>query len=389
MGEIVDTNSAYIAQELAGTGITVRWMSHVGDDIDHLAEAFARGLERSDLVISTGGLGPTSDDLTREAAARTLGEEMTVDPDILAWLRDVFARRGMDMPDTNIKQATLIPSAATIPNPNGTAPGWWVSREGRHIVLLPGPPREVRQMWEQSVRPRLAALSGTGVIATRTLKTHGITEGGVDELLSPLFGQENPYLGIYAHADGIHLRVIARGPDDESARALIEPVEREIRARIGDAIWGVDDETPAGRAAALLTARGHRLGVMEGASAGSVAALLYARPEREAFFAGALVDGGGGLGPGRDVPSASAAGATAMARSAREMLGADVGLGVTPISGEGGDDPVGSVFVGIVSDGGEHIASARFPRRSSRWVMQRSATLAMVELVVALSRGLA
>ena len=122
MGEIVDTNSSYIAQQLSGTGITVRWMSHVGDNIDHLSDAFKRGLERSDVVISTGGLGPTSDDLTREAVSNAVGEEMKVDPDILAWLEGVFARRGMAMPPTNIKQATLIPSATSIPNPNGTAP---------------------------------------------------------------------------------------------------------------------------------------------------------------------------------------------------------------------------------------------------------------------------
>ena len=266
MGEIVDTNSSYIAQQLAGTGIDVQWMSHIGDDIGHLSDAFKRGIERSDIVISTGGLGPTSDDLTREAVARAVGEEMAVDPDTLAWLEGVFTRRGMEMPRTNVKQATLIPSATSIPNPNGTAPGWWVEKNGRHIVILPGPPREIRQIWEQTVGPRLAEMSGAGVISTRTLKTYGLSEGRMDELLSDLFGRENPYLGIYAHADGIHLRMIGRGPSRSAADKAIEPVESEIRQRIGDIIWGTDDDTPARRAGTLLVERGQTLGVLEGAS---------------------------------------------------------------------------------------------------------------------------
>ncbi|MCH7906722.1 MAG: CinA family nicotinamide mononucleotide deamidase-related protein [Chloroflexi bacterium] len=388
MGEIVDTNSSYIAQQLAGTGITVRWMSHVGDDIDHLADAVRRGLERSDLLISTGGLGPTSDDLTREAVARAVGEEMSVDPDILAWLRDVFARRGMEMPPTNIKQATLIPSATSIPNPNGTAPGWWVEKDGKHLVLLPGPPREIRQIWEQTVGPRLASMSGTGVIATRTLKTYGLSEGGLDEILSSLFGRENPYLGIYAHTDGIHLRMIGRGPDRSAAEKVIEPMEAEIRRLIGDAIWGADDDTPARRAGALLVERKQTLAVVEGASAGTLASLLHAQPGRESFFRGALVPGSGPVHAGHEPATVDPDGAIILAQLARDSLSADVGLSVTPVSrdtAEEGATPAGSVFIGMVSDAGTHVATGHFPRRNAEWVMQRSATMAIVELLSALS----
>ena len=385
MGEIVDTNSSYIAQQLAGTGITVRWMSHVGDDIDHLSEAVRRGMERSDILISTGGLGPTSDDLTREAVARAVGEEMTVDPGTLAWLKGVFARRGMEMPPTNIKQATLIPSATTIPNPNGTAPGWWVEKNGRHVVLLPGPPREIRQIWEQTVGPRLAGMSGAGVIVTRTLKTYGMSEGAMDEILSDLFGRENPYLGIYAHADGIHLRMIGRGPDESAAEKVIEPVEAEIRRLIGDRIWGTDDDTPARRAGAALIARNQTLAVVEGASAGSLASLLHALPERESFFRGALVPGSGPLHAGHEPATVDPQGAIVLAKLARESLSADVGLSVTPVTAENGDTPAGNVFIGMVSDAGSHVAASQFPRRNVEWVMQRSATMAIVELLSALS----
>ncbi len=126
MGEIVDTNTSYIAVKLAEAGFTVTWAGQVGDQIDHLVEAFERAFRRSHVTVAAGGLGPTRDDLTREAMARVMGEEMQVDPDLLQWLKDVFARSGLEMPETNIKQATLIPSAEVIPNPSGTAPGWWV-----------------------------------------------------------------------------------------------------------------------------------------------------------------------------------------------------------------------------------------------------------------------
>ena len=146
MGEIVDTDTSWLAQRLSELGIPVRWTSIVGDDMDDLIEVFGRALDRADLLITTGGLGPTSDDMTREAVARVVGEDMSVDPESLAWLKGVFQKRGIAMPETNVKQAMLIPSAATVPNPGGTAPGWWVEREGARAVLLPGPPRELQRM---------------------------------------------------------------------------------------------------------------------------------------------------------------------------------------------------------------------------------------------------
>ncbi|MDP6823244.1 MAG: molybdopterin-binding protein [Dehalococcoidia bacterium] len=380
MGEIVDTNSSYIAQQLSGTGITVRWMSHIGDDLDHLSEAFKRGLERSDLVISTGGLGPTSDDLTREAVSNAVGEEMTVDPGILSWLEGVFARRGMEMPPTNIKQATLIPSATSIPNPNGTAPGWWVEKDDHHIVIMPGPPRELKQVWEETVGPRLAEISGSGVTATRTLKTLGLSEGGIDEILSELFGRENPYLGIYAHTDGIHFRMIGRGPDQSAAEKVIEPVEHEIRRLIGGSIWGTDEDTPAGRAASILMDRNQTLAVVEGASSGALASMLHALPERESFFRGALVPGSGPVHIGHEKAPIDEGGAITLAQIARESLSADVGISVTPV-----DMQDGNVFIGMVSNSGTHVATGRFPRRNPEWLMQRSATTAIVQLMDALS----
>ena len=144
MGELTDTNASFIASRLPPLGIELQWVSQVGDNLDMLSETFARGLDRSDAIFTTGGLGPTQDDLTREAIAKCLGEEMTVEDALLEDLKGYFQGRGMDMPATNIKQATLIPSAMSIPNRRGTAPGWWVEKEGKLIVSMPGPPAEMQ-----------------------------------------------------------------------------------------------------------------------------------------------------------------------------------------------------------------------------------------------------
>ena len=256
MGELVDTNSSYLASELAKLGIEVRWVTKVGDDPDRLHEAIERAFRRSDITLTSGGLGPTSDDLTRETIARVCGETMTVQDDLLEHLRGLFANRGFPMPETNVKQATLIPSAEAISNPMGTAPGWWVERDGSVIVAMPGPPREIQRMWANEIAPRLKERNTGVAIATRNLKTFGISEGGLDEILSPLFKSENPLLGIYSKQDGIHLRAIATAATDAEAAALIAPMEAEIRGIIGDdAIWGFDDETPESKTIALLKKR--------------------------------------------------------------------------------------------------------------------------------------
>ena len=397
MGEIVDTNASFLAQKLAEAGVDVRWVSQVGDDIDHLSEAFTRALSRSDITVSSGGLGPTSDDLTREAVAATVGETPTVDPATLSWLRGVFERRGTVMPDTNIKQATLIPSAETIPNPNGTAPGWWVQSRGKHIAILPGPPRELATMWADYAGPRTAKLSGAGVVFSRTLKTAGLTEGGIDEILSDLFGNENPYLGIYARRDGIQLRIIARSDSDDAARDLAAPVEAEIRRRLKDAIWGADDETAGSRICDLLATDGRTFAVLEGASGGAVATMMAAVRQNTKSFRGSMVAGPGGsplMTPVLETllggPQARLTGglggdaAVSMAKAARQLLGSDVGVGITPMAIDDDTYPDGTLWVAAVSDEGQIQATSRFTQHREV-AMQRAALFALVELANALS----
>jgi nicotinamide-nucleotide amidase len=177
LGEILDSNSQYIAARLPALGIDLYYKHTVGDNLGRLTEVLGRAWQRADLVITTGGLGPTEDDLTRETVAAVLGEEPRVDPELEAWLRNLFARRSAPMPERNIKQAWLIASARPIANPRGTAPGWWVERDGKIIVCMPGPPAEMTRMWEEEVAPELARRHPGQVLVSRTLKTSGIGEG--------------------------------------------------------------------------------------------------------------------------------------------------------------------------------------------------------------------
>ena len=394
MGETVDTNSSYLGAELAKLGVELRWATKVGDDPDRLFEVIDRAFRRSDVTLTTGGLGPTSDDLTREATARVMGEEMEVQEDLLEHLKGLFAGRGTPMPETNVKQATLIPSAEAVLNPLGTAPGWWVERDGRILVAMPGPPRELARMWTHEVAPRLKQRNPGVAIVTRTLKTFGISEGGLDEMLAPLFQVANPNLGIYSKEDGIHLRAIATAETEDIARSLIEPMEAEIRRIIADdAIWGVDDETAISQTATLLTERGWTLGVMESFTGGLLASNLAEAPGAEIFFKGSLVVNGGtdlaiqGVDPRVvDRSSTSTADvAEAMADAARRQFDADVGVGVTPLVTDPTptSGPVGTSHIGISVDGRTTSTSGHYPTQRLR-IRSRAVTHTLLELIRAL-----
>lgn len=391
MGELVDTNSSYLASELAKLGIEVRWVTKVGDDPDRLHEAIDRAFKRSDVTLTSGGLGPTSDDLTRETIARVCGEEMTVQDDLLKHLRSLFANRGFPMPETNVKQATLIPSAEAISNPMGTAPGWWVEREDSVIVAMPGPPREIQRMWEHEVASRLKERNAGIAIATRNLKTFGITEGGLDELLSPLFKSENPLLGIYSKQDGIHLRAIATAATDAEASALIAPMEAEIRGIIGDdAIWGEDDETPESKAIGLLREKDLTLGVIEGFTGGLLCNNLTEIEGSDSVLRGGAVANGAyppvSLGVNAQIVEkygfASAEAAQEMARAARQTFGADIGIGISPLALESADGSVvaGTSFIGYSMDGRTDSTSGHYPTRRLR-IRSRAVTHALLGMI--------
>ena len=390
MGEIVDTNAAFIAARLPPLGIELRWVTQVGDRWEDMTEALRRALSRSDITFTTGGLGPTQDDLTREAIADALGERLEVDPALVESLEAFFRGRGIPMPPSNLKQASLIPSAQPLPNRRGTAPGWWVEKDSRVIVALPGVPAELEVMWENEVLPRLKRLPRGRVIVTRTLKSIGISEAAVGEMVSHLFGQENPYLGIYARPDGIHLRLIARGRDEEEARALIAPLEEEIRRRLGPALWGVDRESPEERAGALLKALGATLATMESCTGGLLADTITNVPGSSDYFQGGLVTytSEAKIAAGVDPSLIAAHGAVspqvaeAMAQTARARFKADYGIGITGVAGpeplEG--KRVGTVYIGLAWEGESKSIEGRFPPQR-HLVKRQAVTRALLELV--------
>ena len=403
MGELTDTNSSFIASRLPPLGIRLQHISSVGDSLEMLSEAVTRGLARSDIIFTTGGLGPTQDDLTREAVAAALGEEMAVQEGLLENLKRYFSGRGTEMPATNIKQATLIPSAQSIPNRRGTAPGWWVETEvegkTRIVVSMPGPPAELQGIWEEEVAPRLRQKVRGEVILTRNLKTTGLSEGGLDEMIAQYLGKENPYLGIYAKADGIHLRIIGRAPSEEAALELIRPVEEGLVSLVGPYVWGYDDETPEQAVGQLLGERGLTLATVESCTGGLLASSINEVPGSGRYFKGGVVANGSHL-PIQDghlmdrwseairsSGSVSKEAAEAMAHAARAHFGADVGIGVTGVEGpeEIEGVPVGTYHIAIAlprpvdGDGPvKHFPGRLPPRRVT--IRRRVASTALIEL---------
>ena len=387
LGEILDTNSQYIASRLPALGIDLYFTSVVGDNLERLSEVLGRAWERSDLVLTTGGLGPTEDDVTREAIALVLGEEPSVDPELERTLRKFFARRRVQMPERNVKQATVIPSARAIPNPRGTAPGWWVEREGHVIVAMPGPPTEMRRMWEAEVAPELERRRPGAVLVVRTLKTTGLGEGTVDEMVSPLLKSSNPSLGVYARADGVQLRIAAKAATSDEARRLIEPVEEEARRILGGAVWGVDDDTLAGAVGAMLRQRGLSLATMESCTGGLLASTITDAPGSSHYYKGGLVPYetemkvAWGVDPKviAEHGVISAQCARAMARAARERLAADIGIGVTGVAGpdQQEDKPPGTIHIALDSGGRTPQAVSYVFAQGREAVKRRAVTTAL------------
>jgi nicotinamide-nucleotide amidase len=370
LGQIVDTNANYLAQQLALLGIDLYYISQVGDNFGRLTETIGRALGRSDLVVITGGVGPTEDDLTREAIAAVLGEEMVVQPELEAQLRAFFARRGRPMPERNVKQATLIPSARVLPNPIGTAPGWFVEKDGKVIVAMPGVPHEMRKMWEEQALPLLRPFTGGQVIASRTLKLYGIGESHAEEEVRDLIRSTNPTLATYAKPDGVHLRLTAKAPSVAAAQALLDPFEAAVRARVGQYVYGYEQDSLAAVVGRLLQERGLTLATMESCTGGLLANLVTDVPGSSAYFRGGLVAYSAELKAAFGVdPAVIAAHGTvaeetarAMARAARERLGADVGLATTGVAGPESVEgkPVGTLHLALDLQGSLHAATAQY-----------------------------
>lgn len=363
LGEIVDTNASWIAARLPALGLDLYYKSVVGDNLGRIVDAIEHGLRRSEVLIMTGGLGPTDDDLTREGIAAALGEEPFIDEDMARALRAFFESRGVTFPERNLKQASLIPSAGPILNPRGTAPGWWVEKTlpdagDRYIIAMPGVPQEMYRMWDKEVSPRLLEIAGGNVLVTRVLKTVGMGESHIDELMTPLSrGMDNPSIGIYAKQDGVYVRIAAKAGTPERARELIAPVEGRARELLGEILWGADDETLEAAVLRMLRERGRTLATMESCTGGLLASTLTDVDGASDVFLGGSVTYATAMKVALGVDAAvveqhgviSAEVAAEMARAARQDLHADYGIGVTGIAG---NDPVegkppGTVHVAV------------------------------------------
>jgi len=394
LGEITDTNSQWIAARLPAIGIDLYHQSTVGDNIGRLAEAIERALKRSDVVIMTGGLGPTEDDLTREAIAQVMGEEMFVDADAERQLRALFSARGVAFAERNVKQTMLIPSATAIPNPRGTAPGWWVEKtlatdapeDTNYIISMPGPPNEMQRMWEHEVEPKLMKLAGQGVLVSRVLKTIGVGESTIDEMVAPLLKSTNPTIGVYAKPDGVYLRLAAKAASQEEAWVHIAPVEEEARRILGPIIWGADNDTLEGVVGDMLDQRGLTLATMESCTSGLLASTITEVTGSAQYFKGGYVAYSGqmkmGLGVSADVIEKhgviSSETAEAMAAAARRNLDADYGIGITGIAGndEVEGKPPGTMHIAVAGElGADHISYAFYQGRQA--TKRRAVTTAL------------
>ncbi|MDV6375902.1 CinA family nicotinamide mononucleotide deamidase-related protein [Deinococcus arenicola] len=382
-GEIVDTNAAFLARELGERGVILHRKTVLGDNLGRVSQAISLALSRADLVILGGGLGPTDDDLTRESIADALGETPTEDPDLLAWLEGLYAVRGREMPQVNRKQTWLIPSAEALPNPVGTAPGWFVRTGGKFIVALPGPPREMHRMWREQVLPRLP-LPDHALVST-TIHTQGIGESNVAELLAGLTQNANPSVATYARKTGVDVRVAASAETEAGARELMAPLLDTVRAHLSHWTWGEDGQTLAGALGAGLA--GRTLGVIEAGSAGALCGLLA---DAAGFLDAAVTQDHArlitlGLTPVtlRDAGLVSEGAALELAAGAREHLGADIGLAVVVgVTGES----AGQVYAAICSEKGHKAASVNWPGDSAQ-LRERAAVTALALAYRALRAG--
>lgn len=359
-GHITDTNATFLSQELDARGIELLHVLQIGDDRDRIRESIERALGEAEIVICTGGIGPTEDDLTREGIADAVHEAPAVDAELRSTIEAFFHSRGLEMPERNAKQAWLIPSAETLPNPIGTAPGWFVQKDGKVIISMPGVPREMKRMWFEQAAPRLGRLLSGRSYSSTTLKTIGIGESALEELIGDLVAKTNPIVATYAKDDGVHVRVVGIGETEQEARTIRDAAASEVTQRLRVWLYGNDEISLAGSLASQLAARGLRLRVLDAGGGGQFGAMMLGDLDGEAITI--------------EVISRSAGAWSARALAA-EMHGGDpavLGMGITL-----NVSPAGSVFDGII---GVAVAGAvneaqEFPMRSSIAELQRRSML--------------
>jgi competence/damage-inducible protein CinA-like protein len=391
LGQIANTNAREISERLAEAGIDVLHHQVVGDNVERIAEALRLALSRADVVVATGGLGPTGDDITRDAVASATGRKLTRRPEIEEFLREKFQRMNREMPESNLVQADVPEDARYLLPERGTAPGLVLEMEdGTRLYAVPGVPAEMREMLEGAILPELREAAGPRTLISRQVRVAGLPEARVGELLDDLFrSSDNPTVAYLASAGEVRIRLTAAGASRDEALALIGPVEEEVRARLGDAVFGADEDSLEGSVAGLLGERKLVLACAESLTGGSLGARITSVPGASEWFAGTAVcysrEAKRDLlgvpeevldGPG----TVSEECAAAMALGARRAYRADLGLSTTGVAGpeplEG--KPPGSVFVALVGEGIEEVRGFRAPgdrEQVRRWAEQAALDL--------------
>lgn len=392
LGQITDSNAAYLAGVLAEAGVDLFFKQTVGDNSTRVQQAVRLALSRADLVLMTGGLGPTEDDLTVEAVAAALDLPLVRNPQVAERIRRFFETRRLSAPESVYKQALIPQGAQVISNRRGTAPGVVITHDATTIVIMPGVPVEMEGMVEDFLIPWLRERTGEVVIRSRVLKVTGLGESAVEERIKDLLHMPAPTIAPYAKLGEVHLRVTAKG-----APALVmehlAAGEVAVRIRLGDLVFGTDDETLEEVTGRLLLARGQTVAVAESCTGGLIADRLTNIPGSSAYFLSCVVAYSNAakttlLGVSPDVlethGAVSGAVAQAMAHGVREQAGSDIGLGVTGIAGPSGGSaqkPVGLVYVALADGETEMVREWRFGRRSGRRGIKYLSTQVAIDLL--------
>lgn len=389
LGQITDSNAAYLAQNLATLGIDLYYVSQVGDNLERMVETLQRAWQRSNLIVITGGLGPTEDDLTRESISALLAETMQVDAEQEAILRARFEHANLPMLERNLKQATLIPSAQSLSNPVGSAPGWWIEKEGHILIAMPGVPKEMYRMWEQEVVPKLRKHTGS-LLVTRILRIYGLGESSVEERLDALIHTTNPTVATYAKSDAVDVRISAKAESPEKASQLVAEVEERARQLLGHHIFGSQGDTLASVIGKLLHERNQTLSVMESLTGGLLASTITDFHSSSRHFIGGIVAYSSDLKAQMGVPqdildrygAVSEQTACAMAHAVRQHLGTDYAIGITGVAGPDKQEekPVGTVHIAV--EGPKGVVTGMGPGwRGGRSDNKRYAVLSALNLL--------
>jgi len=388
-----DTNSLYLTDQLNALGVEVVAKLIVGDDRARLADAIRAALARSEIVILTGGLGPTEDDVTRDAVAQALGREQVFHQDIFDAIEQRFVRRRRGpMPEINRRQAYVLVGAEVLPNPNGTAPGQWIDAEGRVVMMLPGPPSEMKPMFTAECLPRLERVLPPQVIHTRFLRVANMAESAVDQRIAPVYTRyTNPVTTILAAAGDIQVHLRARAATAEEAERLLAEVAPQIESILGDRIYSRNGDPLEAVVGQRLRERGESVSVAESCTGGMLAERITAVAGSSDYFVGGFLTYTDRmktalLGVSEELmlehTAVSEEAAREMARGARERTGSTWALSVTGVAGPGGGTeatPVGTVIIGVAGPDG--IATRRERLPGDRTLVRTLATQLALDLL--------